>query len=145
MNVQGSSRLKNKVNPSGLVRILGGAILLTTMAPANAEAPADTQLEAPTAEKVIAYLLKGGPPNLDRQFRGLPIEDRRGLKFSTYENVECTEPSRYRARTYWRCFYTTTAFTRSGKKLTSTAWEILAHDGEGGLQPIMLETRSMNP
>ncbi|MDX3910717.1 MAG: hypothetical protein QHC67_13000 [Sphingobium sp.] len=139
--------MKNKANLSDLVKILCGAILATASVPTKAQAPADTPLEAPpTAEKVIAYLLKGGTPNPDRQFRfrGLPIEDRQGLRFSTYENVNCTEPSRYRARTYWRCFYTMTAFTRSGKKLTSTAWEILAHDGEGGVQPIMLETRSMN-
>jgi hypothetical protein len=94
---------------------------------------------APTSEQVIAYLLKGDPPKLERRFREIPANDREGLRLGTFENIQCTDKTHYQGRPYWRCFYTLTAFTRSGAKLASRSWEFLGHDGKGGLQPIMLE------
>lgn len=129
----------------GFISLLFG-LLLVAIAPVEAEAPDASPAEAPpTSEQVIAYLLKDGPPKPERRFRGLPAADREGLRFGAFENIECTEKSRYQGRPYWRCFYTMTAFTRSGTKLTSRGWEILGHDNKGGLRPIMLEVVTATP
>ena len=117
-----------------------GMLALSSPSHASSPTPVDASLEelTPTSEQVIAYLLKNGPPNPERRFLGLPAVDREGLRFGAFENIECTEQSRYQGRPYWRCFYTMTAFTRAGTKLTSRGWEILGHDDKGALQPIML-------
>lgn len=133
--------------PIAIISALFGLPLLGAIAPVEADTTPVVALKeaAPTSEQVITYLLKDGPPKLERRFRGLPAVDREELRFGAFENVECTEKSRYQGRSYWRCFYTTTAFTRSGTKLTSRGWEILGHDGKGGLQPIMLEMVAVAP
>lgn len=124
-----------------------GMLALSSPSHATPPTPVDASLAelAPTSEQVIAYLLKDGPPKPERRFRGLPAVDREGLRFGAFENVECTEKSRYQGRPYWRCFYSMTAFTRAGTKLTSRGWEILGHDDKGGLRPIMLQVVAAVP
>ena len=98
----------------------------------------------PTPAEVTTYLLREGPPKPELRFRDLPEKDRVGLKFGGYEDVVCSEKSFFEGHPFWRCYYTVTAITSSGRRLADKGWVILGRSESNNLQPIPLATVGTN-